>query len=100
MYEKDTADVVDAGRASPRVDEKLDPVGEIVKGLFDRGAQKIDAIKAKVIEVKDQALLRGSDVLDQATEMIKTHPIRAVGIAFATGYLVMRLLRHRQAVAR
>jgi ElaB/YqjD/DUF883 family membrane-anchored ribosome-binding protein len=75
------------------VEEKLDSIRDSVKGYVDRGAQKADAIKNKVVEVKDQALNRGSDVLDRVASLVRAHPLKAVGIAFGAGYIGMRLFR-------
>ncbi len=84
--------MADQGSAT-HADEKIDSLKETVKGLVDQGAQKVDAIKHKVVEAKDQAYTRGSDVLDRMSAMIKAHPFKAVAIAFATGYIGMRLFR-------
>jgi ElaB/YqjD/DUF883 family membrane-anchored ribosome-binding protein len=78
---------------SNRVDDKVDSIKEAVKGLVDQGAQKVDAIKNKAVEAKDQVLDRGGDVLERMTAMIKAHPIKAVAIAFGAGYIGMRLFR-------
>jgi ElaB/YqjD/DUF883 family membrane-anchored ribosome-binding protein len=83
----------DQGSASHGVDEKIDSLKETVKGFVDQGAQKVDAIKTKVVEAKDEAFTRGSNALDRATAMIKAHPMKSVAIAFAAGYLGMRLFR-------
>lgn len=83
----------DVGSSTRSADEKLDTFKDAVKGLVDQGAQKVDEIKTKVVEVKDQAITRGSDLLDGATQMIKAHPLKAVAIAFGAGYFGMRLLR-------
>jgi ElaB/YqjD/DUF883 family membrane-anchored ribosome-binding protein len=85
--------MADQGSAAHGVDEKIDSLKETVKGLVDQGAQKVDAIKTKVVEAKDQAVTRGGDVLDRMTSMIKAHPIKAVAIAFGAGYVGMRLFR-------
>ena len=85
--------MADQASATHGVDEKIDSLKETVKGLVDQGAQKVDAIKSRVADVKDQAVTRGSDVLDRATTLIKAHPIKAVAIAFAAGYIGMRLFR-------
>jgi ElaB/YqjD/DUF883 family membrane-anchored ribosome-binding protein len=82
---------MDAGTRG--VDDKVESIKEAVKGLVDEGAQRVDAIKNRVVEVKDQALHRGGDVMDRATEMIKAHPIKSVAIAFTAGYIGMRLFR-------
>lgn len=83
----------DAGSSTRDGDEKLDALKGAVKGLVDQGAQKIDEIKTKVVEVKDQAITRGSDMLDRATQMIKAHPLKSVALAFGAGYFGMRLFR-------
>ena len=83
----------DAGSSTREVDEKLDAIKGAVKGLVDQGAQKVDEIKTKVVEVKDQAITRGSDMLERATQMIKAHPLKSVAIAFGAGYFGMRLFR-------
>jgi ElaB/YqjD/DUF883 family membrane-anchored ribosome-binding protein len=85
--------MADQGSATRVVDEKIDSLKETVKGLVDQGAQKVDAIKTRVAEAKDQAVTRGNDVMDRATAMIKAHPIKAVAIAFGAGYIGMRLFR-------
>jgi ElaB/YqjD/DUF883 family membrane-anchored ribosome-binding protein len=74
-------------------DEKVESIKETMKGLVDQGAQKVDEIKSRVVEVKDQAFNRGGDVLDRATDMIRANPIKSVAVAFAVGYVGMRLFR-------
>lgn len=75
------------------VEERFDSIRDSVKGVVDRGAQKAEALKHKVVEVKDQAFHRGSEGLDRLAGMIKAHPLKSVGIAFAIGYIGMRLFR-------
>jgi ElaB/YqjD/DUF883 family membrane-anchored ribosome-binding protein len=81
------------GTEDNSVDEKLDSIKDSVKGYVERGAQKADAIKNKVVEVKDEAMHRGSDMLDRLASLVRTHPLKAVGIAFGIGYIGMRLFR-------
>lgn len=81
------------GNDDNSVEDKLDSIRDSVKGAVDRGAQRVDAIKNKVVEAKDQAMHRGSEGLERLTEMIKAHPLKAVGIAFGVGYIGMRLFR-------
>lgn len=75
------------------VDQKLDSIKDTMKELVDDGAQKVGALKTKVIEVKDQAMHRGGELLDRTAALIKAHPFKAIGIAFVAGYLGMRLFR-------
>jgi ElaB/YqjD/DUF883 family membrane-anchored ribosome-binding protein len=85
--------MTDVGSATRVVDEKLDALKDTMKEVVDRGAQRADALKARVVEAKDEAMRRGNDLLDRTVDLIKAHPLKAVGIAFATGYLGMRLFR-------
>jgi ElaB/YqjD/DUF883 family membrane-anchored ribosome-binding protein len=87
MNKTDTADV------ASRIDEKLDSLKDTVKGVVDQGAQKVEEIKAKVVEAKDQAMTRGTDLLDRVNDIVRAHPLKSVGIAFGAGYLLMRLFR-------
>jgi ElaB/YqjD/DUF883 family membrane-anchored ribosome-binding protein len=81
------------GMTGGSTDDKVDSIKETVKGYVEQGAQTVDAIKSKVVEVKDQAVHRGGDVLANMTDLIKAHPLKAVGIAFGAGYFGMRLFR-------
>jgi len=85
--------MTDVGTANRLIDDKADAIKDTVKGIVDHGAQRVDAFKTKVVEVKDQAFSRGSDLLEHATAMIKAHPLKSIGVAFAAGYLGMRLFR-------
>jgi ElaB/YqjD/DUF883 family membrane-anchored ribosome-binding protein len=85
--------MTDVGSTTNRIDEKVDALKDSVKGIVDQGAQKAEAIKTKVVEVKDRAFDRGSDALDSLTSMIKAHPLKAIAIAFGAGYIGMRLFR-------
>lgn len=82
--------MTDVGRG---VDERLDSIKSTVKDVVDQGAQRAEALKSRVVEAKDEALRRGGDLLDRMSGLIKEHPLKAVGIAFATGYIGMRLFR-------
>jgi ElaB/YqjD/DUF883 family membrane-anchored ribosome-binding protein len=75
------------------VEDKLDSIRDSVKGVVDRGAQKAEAIKNKVVEAKDQAINRGSEGLDRLASLVRAHPLKAVGVAFGLGYIGMRLFR-------
>lgn len=74
-------------------DQKLDSIKEKAKDMVDQGTEKVEHLKTRVVEVKDQAMARGNAFLDRVTQMIKAHPLKAVGIAFGVGYLGMRLFR-------
>ena len=75
------------------MDDKLGTIKDRVKGVVDQGHEKVDHLKAKVIDVKDQAMSRGNAIVDRASEFIRANPLKAVGIAFGVGYIGMRLIR-------
>lgn len=85
--------MTDVGAGARSLDDKLDSLKDTMKEIVDQGAQRADALKSRVVEAKDQAVRRGGDLLDRTTSLIKDHPLKAVGIAFATGYIGMRLFR-------
>jgi ElaB/YqjD/DUF883 family membrane-anchored ribosome-binding protein len=85
--------ITEPGSADKSVEEKLDSLRDTVKGYVDQGAQRVDALKHKVVEAKDQAIDRGSDLMDRMSTLIKAHPIKSVAIAFGVGYIGMRLFR-------
>lgn len=64
-----------------------------VKSLVDRGEQRAHAFKSRVVEMTDTARTRSSDAVERTADLIKAHPLKAVGIAFGLGYLGMRLFR-------
>ena len=72
---------------------KLDHLKDNVKNLVDQGHEKVDQLKSKVMDVKDEAVTRGNVALDRATDFIRANPMKAVGIAFGVGYIGMRLFR-------
>ena len=72
---------------------RIGSIKETVKGLVDQGQDKVKAIKDRVVGVKDQAMSRGGHYVERATDLIKAHPLKAIGIAFGAGYVGMRLFR-------
>jgi ElaB/YqjD/DUF883 family membrane-anchored ribosome-binding protein len=75
------------------IEQRVDMLKENLRGLVEQGQDKVNEIKTKVIEVKDQAMKQGSAAMDQARETIKAHPLASVGIAFGVGYVAMRIFR-------
>lgn len=84
------------GTTAGTFDDKIDSLRDNMKGVVEQGAQKVDAFKTKVVEIKDEAVSRGGDIVSRTSELIKANPLKAVAIAFGVGYLGMlgiRLLR-------
>lgn len=82
-----------SGSVTGTLDDKLDSLRDSMKGVVDQGAQRVDQLKSKLIDVKDEAISRGGDLLTRTTSLIKAHPLKAIAIAFGAGYIGMRLFR-------
>lgn len=78
---------------SKNIDQRVDTLKENVRGLVEQGQDKVNELRTKAVEVKDQAMQRGGAFLDSMRENIKAHPIAAVAIAFGIGYVAMRIVR-------
>lgn len=85
--------ITGSGSMASTLDDKLDSLRDSMKGVVDQGAQRVDQLKSKLIDVKDEAVARGGDLLTQATNLIKAHPLKSIAIAFGAGFIGMRLLR-------
>jgi len=85
--------MTDSGSVASKLDDKLDSLRDGMKGVVDQGAHKVDAIKSKLIDVKDEAISRGGDLFTRTTKLIKAHPLKSIAIAFGVGYIAMRLFR-------
>jgi ElaB/YqjD/DUF883 family membrane-anchored ribosome-binding protein len=75
------------------LEQRFESIKESVRGLVDRGGERAERIRNRVVEVTDQAKVRGNDVLSRTTELIRANPLKAVAIAFGLGYIGMRLFR-------
>jgi len=84
---------LDTGDNANAIDDKIDSLRDTMKGIVETGSQKVDALKTKVVEVKDQAVTRGGDLLSTVSKLVKAHPMKSIAIAFGIGYLGMRLVR-------
>lgn len=63
-----------------------DVTSDDVNRAITQGKETIEELKARALEIKDEAVSRGNDVLSQLTGEISAHPFKAVAIAFGLGY--------------
>lgn len=75
------------------IDNKLDAIKDKASHLVEEGRERVDQIKHRVVDVKDQAMARGGQFMDQATSFIQANPLKSVAIAFGVGYIGMRIFR-------
>lgn len=66
-------------------------LGDSVQALLQQGAQTIDAVKARVSDVADEARTARSKLVDRATQLVQDRPFTALGVAFGAGYIAMRI---------
>jgi ElaB/YqjD/DUF883 family membrane-anchored ribosome-binding protein len=68
------------------IESRLDSLKESVRNLVDAGSERMS-------DVKDTVVSTGRSGLHRAGDLIKKHPIVAIGVAFGIGYVVIRILR-------
>lgn len=51
----------------------------------------IEAIKARVNDLTEQAKESGSDAIERVHDLIENHPFESIGAAFAVGYVLKML---------
>ena len=81
------------GQMGQHDDSRIDAIKEKARGLVDRGEQKVDQIRSRVVDVKDQAMSRGNDIVAKTSQFITSNPLKSVGLAFAVGFFGLRLFR-------
>ena len=66
------------------IEGRIEGIKESVKGFVDKGEKRVDEIRSRVVEVKDEAMSRGNKLLDQAVSFIKANPMKAVSVSNVT----------------
>lgn len=66
--------------------EKLDELKENVR-------TQAGVLKERAVDLKNTVVERGGDTLTKVSDLIKEHPIAAIGVAFGIGYITVRMLR-------
>jgi ElaB/YqjD/DUF883 family membrane-anchored ribosome-binding protein len=62
-------------------------------GTIDTLKDTASSVVDSVTDAKREALSRGEDVVTNLARLVKKNPIKAVGIAFAVGYVGAKVLR-------
>lgn len=75
------------------LDNRVDSLKQSVRNLVDAGGERAGQLKGKAIDVKDSVVENGGIYIRKTGSLIKEHPIAAIGIAFAVGYITVRLLK-------
>jgi ElaB/YqjD/DUF883 family membrane-anchored ribosome-binding protein len=75
------------------LDETLDSLTETAQGVVAQGTEKVEAVKTRLVDIKDRAVTRGDDLMGRAAELVQAHPLKSVAIAFGAGCLVRLAVR-------
>lgn len=76
-------------RAAELKDRITETAGDAKEKLVDAGG----VVRQKLSDAKDVAFAAGDSALTTTRQMIKQHPLAAVGVAFGLGYVAMWLMR-------
>jgi ElaB/YqjD/DUF883 family membrane-anchored ribosome-binding protein len=66
---------------------------ETVKDKIVEVKDKVIEVKDKVIEVKETLIGRGGATAEKVRRFARVHPLKTIAIAFAVGYVGMRVTR-------
>lgn len=75
------------------MENRLESLKSSMRNLVDAGGERAGQLKNKAIDVKDAVVEGSSAALNRTGELIKKHPIVAIGLAFGVGYIVVRMLK-------
>lgn len=66
-------------------------ITQSVRALVDQGAETVETIKTRVGDVTDQVKQGGAAARTHTTTYIQANPLKSLVIAYAAGYIAMRL---------
>jgi ElaB/YqjD/DUF883 family membrane-anchored ribosome-binding protein len=78
---------------STTIEAKIDNLKENVRNLVDAGGERAGQLKDRAKGMKDSVVESSEAYFNRLTDLIKAHPIAALGIAFGIGYIAIRSLR-------
>ena len=76
--------------STSRFEDRLDQLKESVRAMVNERATQV---KDAAADAKDAIVRKSGRAVSRVGNLIKDHPIAAIGIAFGVGYLAVRLLR-------
>lgn len=78
---------------SATLESKFDSLKDSVRNLADAGKERVGHLKDRAIGAKDSVVESGEAAISRVGALIKEHPFAALGIAFAVGYVAVRMMR-------
>jgi len=89
-----------AARARHRVDAAADKAADKIDEAADKVDESIDDVADRFADIEEQLRLAGDRLIEnarilsaEASKQTRLHPLTAIGVAFAAGFVVSKLLR-------
>jgi ElaB/YqjD/DUF883 family membrane-anchored ribosome-binding protein len=76
-------------------EDRMTALKQSMRDVIDYGSGRAGVLKDRLADVKDSALAGASTAIDRTGKLIRKHPIAAIAIAVAIGFLTVRLLRRK-----
>ena len=75
--------------------QQIDRVSDGAHRAVDTAANRVGAIADRFGEKADELMEMKEDWLEAGRDYVREHPVAALGIAVATGYLLSMIMRSR-----
>jgi len=75
--------------------QQVDRLSQTAHQSVDRAAQAASSVADRVSEKYEELYAMQEDWVEAGREYVKEHPVAAIGMALAAGYLLSMLMRSR-----
>lgn len=75
--------------------QQVDRLSQSAHQTVDRAAQAASAAADRMTEKYDELYAMSEDWVEAGREYVREHPVAAIGMALAAGYLLSMLMRSR-----
>ncbi len=75
--------------------QQVDRLSQTAHDTVDRAAQTVSSVADRMSEKYDEFYAMQEDWVEAGREYVKEHPVAAIGMALAAGYLLSMLMRSR-----
>jgi ElaB/YqjD/DUF883 family membrane-anchored ribosome-binding protein len=75
--------------------QQVDRLSQTAHQTVDRAAQAASSVADRVSEKYEELYAMQEDWVEAGREYVKEHPVAAIGMALAAGYLLSMLMRSR-----
>jgi ElaB/YqjD/DUF883 family membrane-anchored ribosome-binding protein len=75
--------------------QQVDRLSQTAHETVDRAAQAVSSVTDRMSEKYEELYAMQEDWVEAGREYVKEHPVAAIGMALAAGYLLSMLMRSR-----